>query len=112
MDTKEKLAAVMLRHSIATGHGDTLEDLINELDAHFTRPTVPQEATDLLADPYYFRREHDGSGWSVCGPGGFILKKTDGPLDKNIAYIIAKLPSNQLSDALASLRDPDINPRR
>lgn len=30
---REKVAAMMLRLSIATGHGDTLDDLINELEA-------------------------------------------------------------------------------
>jgi hypothetical protein len=28
---KEKLAAWMIRHSFATGHGDTIEDLLEEL---------------------------------------------------------------------------------
>ena len=56
-------------------------------------------------DPYYYCREHDGSGWSVRGPNGFCIKKADGPLDKNVAYIIAKLLSDQPADALALLRD-------
>jgi|SRR5665213_3518692 len=30
--TREHLAAVMIKHSMATGHGDTAEDLLNELD--------------------------------------------------------------------------------
>jgi hypothetical protein len=29
---KEKLARWMLRHSFATGHGDTIDDLLKELD--------------------------------------------------------------------------------
>lgn len=56
-------------------------------------------------DPYWYAREHDGSGWSVRGPGDFCIKKADGPMDKNVAYIIAKLLSDQPADALALLRD-------
>jgi hypothetical protein len=56
-------------------------------------------------DPYYYAREHDGSGWSVRGPNGFVIKLTEGALDKSIAYIIAKLLSGELADALAMLRD-------
>jgi hypothetical protein len=56
-------------------------------------------------DPYYYAREHDGSGWSVRGPEGFVFKKTDGPLDKSVAYIIAKLLSDKFNDAFAMLRD-------
>jgi len=63
-------------------------------------------------DPYYYAREHDGSGWSVRGPNGFVIKLIEGALDKNIAYIIAKLLSGELTDALAMLRDlpPDLPP--
>jgi hypothetical protein len=57
------------------------------------------------SDPYYYAREHDGAGWSVRGPDGFCLKKTDGPLDKNVAFVIAKLLSDQPPAALALLRD-------
>lgn len=56
-------------------------------------------------DPYYYCREHDGSGWSVRGPNGFCLKKTNGPLDKSVAYCIAKLLPDQFDDAPAMLRD-------
>lgn len=56
-------------------------------------------------DAYWYAREHDGSGWSVQGPDGFCIKKTDGPLDKNVAYIIAKLLSDKPADALSLLRD-------
>lgn len=34
---REKVAAWMIGQSIATGHGDTLEDLLGELSAHFDR---------------------------------------------------------------------------
>ena len=30
---REKVAAMMIRLSIATGHGDTLDDLLGELEA-------------------------------------------------------------------------------
>jgi hypothetical protein len=57
-------------------------------------------------DPYYYAREHDGSGWSVRGPNGFALKMPpDQPLDKNIAFIIAKLLSGKLGPAESLLRD-------
>jgi hypothetical protein len=56
-------------------------------------------------DPYYYAREHDGSGWSVRGPNGFCIQKVDGPMDKNVAYIIAKLLSDKPADALSLLRD-------
>jgi hypothetical protein len=32
-DCREKLAAMMIRVSIATGHGDTFDDLLGELEA-------------------------------------------------------------------------------
>jgi hypothetical protein len=51
-------------------------------------------------DPYYYCREYDGSGWSVRGPDGFVLKmRATNPMDKNIAYCIAKLLSGKLTDA-------------
>ena len=56
-------------------------------------------------DPYWYAREHDGSGWSVRGPNGFCIIKIDGPMDKNVAYIIAKLLSDKPADALSLLRD-------
>jgi len=34
---RERLAALMIRHSIATGHGDTADDLLGELDGHLSR---------------------------------------------------------------------------
>jgi hypothetical protein len=34
---REELAAMMLRQSIATGHGDTFEDLLKELEAWIAR---------------------------------------------------------------------------
>jgi hypothetical protein len=61
---------------------------------------------DKLLDPYYYCREHDGSGWSVRGPDGFVIKtSTDKPLDKSVAYIIAKLLSGDLVSALFMLTD-------
>lgn len=60
---------------------------------------------DQALDPYWYAREHDGSGWSVRGPDGFVIKKPDGPLDKNVAYIIAKMLSGKFADALDLLRD-------
>lgn len=33
-EAREKLAEMMLRLSIATGHGDSFEDLLSELEAH------------------------------------------------------------------------------
>jgi len=30
--TRERLSVVMIKHSLTTGHGDTAEDLLNELD--------------------------------------------------------------------------------
>ena len=56
-------------------------------------------------DPYYYAREHDGSGWSVRGPNGFCIQKVDGPMDKNVAYIVAKLLSDKPADALSLIRD-------
>jgi hypothetical protein len=35
MDPKEKLAAWMISNSLATGHGDSLDDLFEELDWQF-----------------------------------------------------------------------------
>ncbi len=32
--SREKVAAMMLRLSIATGRGDTIDDLLGELEAH------------------------------------------------------------------------------
>ena len=54
-------------------------------------------------DPYYYCREHDGSGWSVRGPDGFCIKRADG-LDKNDAYVIAKILSGKPQDALELLQ--------
>lgn len=31
-ESREKLAAFMLKHSMATGHGETIEDLLSELE--------------------------------------------------------------------------------
>lgn len=57
-------------------------------------------------DPYWYAREHDGSGWSVRGPDGFALKMPpDRPLDKNIAFVIAKLLSGKITDADMLLHD-------
>ncbi len=56
-------------------------------------------------DPYWYAREHDGSGWSVRGPNGFCIKLTERALDKNVSYIIAKLLSDKPADALSMLRD-------
>ena len=36
MSDKEKLAQWMIRSGYATGHGDTIEDLLNELDWQIT----------------------------------------------------------------------------
>jgi hypothetical protein len=58
---------------------------------------------DGKLDPYYYCREQDGSGWSVRGPNGFCVKKVQGAMDKNVAYIIAKLLSDQPADALSLL---------
>jgi hypothetical protein len=53
------------------------------------------------ADPYYYSR---GEGaWAVRGPNGFHLEPPG--LDKSVAYVIAKLLSGQLGEALAMLRD-------
>jgi hypothetical protein len=55
-------------------------------------------------DPYWYAREHDGSGWSVRGPDGFEIKVLAG-MDKNVAYVIAKLLSGKYDDADALLHD-------
>lgn len=34
---REKLAAWMIEHSVATGHGDTVDDLLGELAGHIER---------------------------------------------------------------------------
>jgi hypothetical protein len=34
---REKLAGIMISHSFATGHGDTIEDLLKELDWQLSR---------------------------------------------------------------------------
>jgi len=41
---REAVAATMLRNSIATGHGDTLEDLLGELEAHIKECAEKAEA--------------------------------------------------------------------
>lgn len=59
-----------------------------------------------MIDPYYYAREHDGSGWSVRGPDNFCLKlSVEHPLDKSVAYVIAKILSGDLVSALAMLAD-------
>jgi hypothetical protein len=53
---REKVAAMMIRNSIATGHGDTIDDLLAELEAHLStaREQAIREcidvATELLND--------------------------------------------------------------
>ena len=43
-DCREKLAAMMLRLSIATGHGDTFDDLLAELEAVLRQKKIPAGA--------------------------------------------------------------------
>jgi hypothetical protein len=38
---REKLARWMIRHGYATGHGDTTEDLLSELDWQFAESLKP-----------------------------------------------------------------------
>lgn len=47
----EKLAAIMVRNGIATGHGDTLDDLLGELEAWLKRFRSDRDDQDrALAD--------------------------------------------------------------
>lgn len=74
--------------------------------AYFELPKQYRAKPDgIVVDLYYYAREHDGSGWSVRGPNGFCLKKADGPMDKNVAYVIAKLLSDDPGPALELLRN-------
>lgn len=49
-ECREKVAAMMIRLSIATGHGDTFDDLLDELEAALRSrahdPRRPDEAGD------------------------------------------------------------------
>lgn len=43
---REKVAAMMLRLSIATGHGDTFDDLLRELEAAIKSKEKSKEAKE------------------------------------------------------------------
>jgi hypothetical protein len=47
---RERVAAWMLRRSYATGHGDTVEDLLNELEWQVAE--IEREACAKLAGPH------------------------------------------------------------
>ncbi len=49
-EDREKVAAMMLRLSIATGHGDTIDDLLGELEAHIRRRTIPFNPAKDIAE--------------------------------------------------------------
>lgn len=47
----EKIAALMLRNGIATGHGETVDDLLGELEAWLSRYRIERDDQDrALAD--------------------------------------------------------------
>jgi hypothetical protein len=47
---KEKLARWMLRHSFATGHGDTIDDLLKELDWQIEELRAASVTSDKLVE--------------------------------------------------------------
>lgn len=44
----EKIAALMLRNGIATGHGDTVDDLLGELEAWLTKYRIERDDQDRV----------------------------------------------------------------
>lgn len=48
-EEKEKLAQWMISRSIATGHGDTISDLIAALESHDPVASVPQDVEEFIS---------------------------------------------------------------
>ena len=65
MDAREQIAQMMIRLGIATGHGDTLDDLIGELEIAIIelQSAVPKERARILA--YLDHHEYDISSGSL-----------------------------------------------
>lgn len=51
---REKVASMMMRNSIATGHGDTIDDLLAELEAHVrtAREQAIRECATLIEEGF------------------------------------------------------------
>lgn len=50
-DAREAIASLMMKYSFATGHGDTIEDLLGEFDAQLAeRPIIKKEAFDAMRE--------------------------------------------------------------
>lgn len=61
-DAREDVANWMMQHSIATGHGDTLDDLLTELVAH-----CAERALSVTANRYGEQSEDWQTGFDRGG---------------------------------------------
>jgi hypothetical protein len=57
MDATEKLAQMMIRCGLATGHGDTIDDLIFELEKQIKNTRLANSDLQMWFD--YAKTEHD-----------------------------------------------------
>jgi hypothetical protein len=70
--TRERIAKWMILHSVATGHGDTTEDLLDELDVEITQLRARLEAAEKVVDAARIllqraNHNHDGGWCHLCG---------------------------------------------
>lgn len=98
---REKVAAMMMRLSIARGHGDTIDDLLSELEAEIAK-----------------RQRPDGNGWKLAAlldDAGIVEKvcrqidiydgnNPDEPLAANPGFKLWELHVAEVKAALRALR--------
>jgi hypothetical protein len=81
VEDRELLAQMMIRQSLATGHGDTVGDLVRELEPQIERLRAEVATLKKDAERYRWLRDVGDANWLAIAKRGITAKECDAAID-------------------------------